>query len=444
MAKKGNTFLCVSCNEEFTRWLGRCTACGEWNTLVEVENPSEKRKVGPLPDARPLSVVTAEVLSRIPTGLEEFDLVCGGGMVPGSVLLIGGEPGVGKSTLALQIANSFRMLYFSGEESPLQIRYRADRLKVDTTKIKVSPGTMVEEILALIDREKPQCIIIDSIQTLYSSEVAGSAGSVGQIRESATRLVEMAKRSSIPVILIGHITKEGSIAGPKILEHLVDTVLYFEGDFSRDYRILRAFKNRFGSVNEIGLFRMTDRGLETVKDKNSVFLHSCGKSAPGSAVSAALEGSRTILFEVQSLVTFSSFSNPRRMADGLDFNRLILILAVLEKHALLKFSGFDVFINVAGGFQINETAADLAVAMAAVSSLKDRTISPDTGLLGEISLSGEIRPVSQCTKRVLELGRGGFKTVLLPRHNLAEAEQCESSLEFVGVETVSQAMDYLF
>jgi len=443
MAKKKQYYVCTSCGSDSSKWHGKCPACEEWNTLVEVDAPSSGAKRDK-PEVISLSSVESDELKRIHTGMEEFNLVCGGGIVPGSVILIGGEPGIGKSTIALQIANYLDTLYISGEESPIQIRHRADRLGVDLGKIRISTNTAVEDIISLLSTEKPQCLIVDSIQTLYSSELPGIAGSVSQIRESASKIADAAKKRGIPVMLIGHITKDGSIAGPKVLEHLVDTVLYFEGDFSRDFRMLRAFKNRFGSVNEVGLFRMTGNGLEEVKDKNRVFLNTFSSNSPGNAVSAALEGSRTILFEVQSLVTYSTFPNPRRMADGLDLNRLIIINAVLEKHTGLKLNSFDVFINVSGGFQINETASDLAVAMAIASSLKDRAMPEGVGLLGEISLSGEMRPVPQCGRRVQEFKASGFDTIILSEGDVNDARATGFEGKIIGIRNISQAIDHLF
>ncbi|MCP4137847.1 MAG: DNA repair protein RadA [bacterium] len=443
MAKKKNYYICISCGTDYSKWQGRCLQCKEWNTIVESEAPSSTT---PKEDLKviPLESVKADELKRIETGIGEFNLVCGGGIVPGSVILVGGEPGIGKSTLAMQVAAFFNTLYISGEESPIQLRNRADRIGINVKTIKISTNTAVEDIISLTAAEKPDCLVIDSIQTLFSTEIPGIVGSVSQIRESASKLVKMAKSKNIPVILIGHITKEGSIAGPKVLEHLVDTVLYFEGDFLKDFRMLRAFKNRFGSVNEIGLFRMAAKGLEEVKDKNKIFLNPFTSNSPGSAISAALEGSRTILFEVQSLVTYTSFPNPRRMADGLDLNRLILINAVLEKHAGLKLNSFDVFINVSGGFRIDETAADLAVAMAITSSLKDKSIPPRMGFLGEISLSGEMRPVSQCSRRIQEFKHSGFKTIILSKSNEKEAKASGFEGEIIGVKHISEAVEQVF
>ncbi len=443
MARNKKYFICNACGSDFPKWQGKCAVCGEWNSIVEAESPAAA-KAAPGGDAVPLSSIDCSPVHRIMTGIGEFNLVCGGGVVPGSVILIGGEPGIGKSTLALQVAGYFKTLYISGEESPAQIRLRAERLGCPMDAIKLSTSTGAEQIINLAESEKPRCVIVDSIQTLYSPDIPGLKGSVSQIRESASRLAEAAKRLNAVLILIGHITKEGAIAGPKLLEHLVDTVLYFEGNFSRDYRVLRAFKNRFGSVNEIGLFRMEERGLVEVTDKNKIFLNPYLSQAPGNAVSAAVEGSRIILFEVQSLVTSSAFPNPRRMADGFDLNRLILITAVLEKHAGLKLAAFDVFINVSGGFQINDTAADLSVAVSIASSFKNRAVPHGVGILGEISLSGEIRPVSLCARRIQEFKHSGFNTLVLPEAEIHEAKAAGFDGVVIGIRTIQDAIGRLF
>jgi DNA repair protein RadA/Sms len=443
MARKQKFYTCTSCGSDFAKWQGKCTVCGEWNTIVESEATPPAAPGRPA-DVIPLAEVERGASDRIRTGIGEFNLVCGGGIIPGSVILIGGEPGIGKSTLALQIAGYFNTLYISGEESPLQLRLRAERLGCNIRNILISTASNVEQIIGLAESARPQCLVVDSIQMLYSSTVPGLKGSVSQIRESASRLSDAAKNIGCVLILIGHITKDGSIAGPKLLEHLVDTVLYFEGNFSGDFRVLRAFKNRYGSVNEIGLFKMEQTGLIEVTDKNKIFLSPYLSSAPGNAVSAAVEGSRIILFEVQSLVTFSTFPNPRRMADGFDLNRLILIIAVLEKHAGLKLSSFDVFINVSGGFQINDTAADLAVAMSIASSLKSLPVPQGIGLLGEISLSGEIRPVSLCARRIQEFRHSGFTALIIPEIELPEAKTAGFEGEVTGVRFVRDAIDRLF
>ena len=446
MAKKQKTiYICTACGAEHPRWMGRCPACGEWNTVEEdiVDKSSPGKAVTTSPASRPLSEIEPDEHQRVFTGMNEFNLLCGGGMVPGSVILIGGEPGIGKSTLALQLAQSFNTLYCSGEESPQQIRQRADRVGINCNSVIASPATILEDIEELINKENPGFVIIDSVQTLVSRELSSPAGSVSQIRHATSRLAELARHTSIPFLLIGHITKEGSIAGPKLLEHLVDTVLYFEGDFTREYRMLRAFKNRYGSVNEIALFEMTRHGLLEISDKSRLFINPSKNAAPGNAISAAVEGSRTVLFEVQSLVTATGFTNPRRMADGFDLNRLILLIAVLEKHAGLGLSSFDVFVNVAGGFRVNDTASDLAVACAVASSLKNIPIDHRTGFLGEISLSGEVRPVTQSSRRIQEFSRSGFTRLLLAGADAAEAEKAGYDGEILAVNGVADAMRLL-
>ena len=447
MAKIKNVYVCSACGAEYSKWSGKCEQCGTWNTISETAEPQKvkgsSRKPSQSASVTMLSHIKESETRRITTPISEFNLVCGGGIVPGSVVLIGGEPGIGKSTLSLMIAGSLKTLYVSGEESGSQIKQRADRIGINTSNVLVSSDTDVELIISSILEHRPEAVFIDSIQTVTVPEVPSSAGTVSQIRESAMRLSDVAKKNDIPLFLVGHITKEGSIAGPKILEHLVDTVLYFEGDFTREYRILRAFKNRFGSVNEIGLFRMTAEGLKEVADRNSLFLNPSDESTIGSAISAAIEGSRTILFEIQSLATYSTFANPRRMSDGIDINRLILIAAVLEKHAGVKCSTYDLFLNVAGGFSINETSADLGVAVSIYSSIKEIPLPAKTAFIGEISLSGEIRPVSQPDRRVQELTRSGFSTVIMSKK---DAEECRShglKGNFKGVSRLIDAISFI-
>jgi DNA repair protein RadA/Sms len=442
MAKQKSVFVCADCGAEYHKWSGRCEQCGAWNTISE-HQVSEKKTVSPnavKAGAVLLSRVENAGYERIVTPVKEFNLVCGGGIVPGSVILIGGEPGIGKSTLSLTIAGSMKSLYVSGEESAIQIKQRADRLSVNSSNILVSTETSTDAIEHLIKEHKPQAVFVDSIQTIQSPEILSAAGTVSQVRESAAHLTDIAKKLNIPLFLIGHITKEGAIAGPKILEHIVDTVLYFEGDFTREYRILRAFKNRYGSVNEIGLFRMGEEGLQEVSDRNEIFLNPSSAEASGSTVSAAIEGSRTILFEVQSLATSTSFSNPRRMSDGFDVNRLILIAAVLDKHAGIMCSGFDLFLNVAGGFSINETAADLAVAASLASSIRETPAPKGTAYLGEISLSGEVRPVSQAERRITELLRAGYARVVTSKKDADEFAKKSGKEAVVGVKTISEAL----
>jgi len=442
MAKKKKLYICTACGNEFTKWNGQCSICNEWNSLVEIE--SNQKKTDSLPTSILLSNVTIEHLERIKLKNNEFNLVCGGGIVQGSVILIGGDPGIGKSTLGLQIAGEINSLYVSGEESLAQIKGRGQRIKANLSNIKVSNSRAVEDIIHLIKKEKAKSVIIDSIQTIFSKELSGSPGTVAQVKESASQLVDFAKKNSVTVILIGHITKEGNIAGPKLLEHLVDTVLYFEGDFHKDFRILRSFKNRFGSVNEIGLFRMTEKGLIEVSERSKVFLNSFGTNSAGNAISAELEGSRIMVFEVQSLVVYSNFTNPKRLSDGFDFNRLNLMCAVLEKHSGLKLNSFDVFINVSGGFKINETSADLAVSMAIASSFKNKPLPPKTAFLGEISLSGDIRPVTQINRRIIELKNNGIDKIVLSKFDMEEIKSIKFTGEIFAVATISEAIKLFF
>ena len=423
MPKKPKTiYTCNECGATFQKWLGKCPECNAWNTIVEeIQDTPVFKNEKPFENSiHPLSQVLSQPIQRITTGIGEFDLVCGGGVVPGSIILLGGEPGIGKSTLALQVAQHCPTLYCSGEETLQQIHLRSRRLNIKPDSIHLASVTDIDHIESLIRTNTPQLVIIDSIQTLYSREITSPVGSVSQIRYTASRLADVAKQTQTCILLIGHITKDGSIAGPKILEHIVDTVLYFEGDYTRDYRILRAFKNRFGSINEIALFTMTPTGLAEVKDKNTLFVQSHDTSFPGSVISATIEGTRTILFEAQSLVTATSFSNPRRMADGFDVNRLNLLVAVIEKHAKVSLSSFDIFINVAGGFAIDDTSCDLAIAAAIISSLKNIVIPHSTGIIGELSLSGQVRSASHSLRRITEFANSGISTVILPQNTITE------------------------
>ncbi|MBN2802297.1 MAG: DNA repair protein RadA [Deltaproteobacteria bacterium] len=446
MAKHKTTqYLCTECGSSFTKWQGRCPDCGQWNTLVESETSAVKKKSNKQIETIRLDSVEQKHIVRIDSGINELNLVCGGGIVPGSVILIGGEPGIGKSTLSIQIANNINTLYVSGEESPNQLRGRADRLQIDASKIEVSTSIITEEITHLMELKKPTCVIVDSIQTVASENVAGIAGSVSQIRESAAQIASTAKRLGIIAVIIGHITKDGAIAGPKILEHLVDTVLYFEGNSSKDYRILRSFKNRFGSINEVGLFQMTAKGLIDVKNKNNIFLNPFDSMAAGSAISAAVEGTRTILFEVQALANFTNFSNPRRLSDGLDFNRLVIISAILEKHTGLKLNSFDIFINMSGGFKLNERSGDLAVAVAIASSIKNVAISRDTAFLGELSLSGEIRPVAQLERRLQELNLVGIRRLFIANsRKSSKDDDYKFDGEIIPVSTIQDVVNRVF
>jgi DNA repair protein RadA/Sms len=454
--KQKTVFACQECGAQSAKWLGRCAECGAWNSLVE-ERPvpaavtagateqrySLARTTGPQLYAE-IDTVVAE---RLSTGVGEFDRVLGGGVVPGSLVLIGGEPGIGKSTLLLQAAAHFAkacgpVLYCSGEESEHQIKSRGERLGVEQAPLYILAETCLERILEEIARLKPSFVIVDSIQTVFSLKFQSAPGSIGQVRESATQLLFAAKGQNIPTFLVGHVTKDGSLAGPKALEHIVDTVLYFEGEKHHAHRVVRAVKNRFGAVSELGVFEMTGAGLRAVPNPSQLFLAERSENAPGSAVLCCVEGSRPLLVEVQALVSSTSFGNARRMASGLDQNRLTLLLAVLEKRAGLNLIAEDVFVNVAGGLSIDEPAADLAIVGAVASSLRNRAIRPRTAVFGEVGLAGEIRGTSQAALRIREAAQMGFTRCIIPDGNVGAAD-VPSDFEAVGVRTVSEALDQL-
>jgi DNA repair protein RadA/Sms len=421
-------YRCTECGAEHAKWAGRCDNCGEWNTLVEEiatksasnvrRRTSDVKRSGPVAETPKLRDVVGSDSPRWKTGLAEFDFALGGGIVPGSMVLVGGEPGIGKSTLLLQIAarlqqSGRRALYASGEESPLQVRLRADRLDETAGEVELLSETNLEIVIATAAARKPDVLVIDSIQTLYTADLEGAPGNVGQVRECAARLMRFAKESGTTVFVVGHVTKGGGIAGPKTLEHIVDTVLYFEGESSLDHRVLRATKNRFGSVDEIGVFRMTERGLEAVANPSELFLGDRQSVASGSAVTALLEGTRPVLIEVQALATKAGFGAPQRVSTGFDSRRLALLLAVLEKRAGLSFGQLDVFLNVVGGVRMQEPAGDLAVAAALASSVYDRATPSDAVFIGELGLGGEIRPVSQVERRIAEAKNMGMSRVFL-------------------------------
>jgi DNA repair protein RadA/Sms len=454
--KQKTVFACQECGAQSAKWLGRCAECGAWNSLVE-ERPvpaavtagateqrySLARTTGPQLYAE-IDTVVAE---RLSTGVGEFDRVLGGGVVPGSLVLIGGEPGIGKSTLLLQAAAHFAkacgpVLYCSGEESEHQIKSRGERLGVEQAPLYILAETCLERILEEIARLKPSFVIVDYIQTVFSLKLQSAPGSIGQVRESATQLLFAAKGQNIPTFLVGHVTKDGSLAGPKALEHIVDTVLYFEGEKHHAHRVVRAVKNRFGAVSELGVFEMTGAGLRAVPNPSQLFLAERSENAPGSAVLCCVEGSRPLLVEVQALVSSTSFGNARRMASGLDQNRLTLLLAVLEKRAGLNLIAEDVFVNVAGGLSIDEPAADLAIVGAVASSLRNRAIRPRTAVFGEVGLAGEIRGTSQAALRIREAAQMGFTRCIIPDGNVGAAD-VPSDFEAVGVRTVSEALDQL-
>jgi DNA repair protein RadA/Sms len=413
-------YRCAECGHEHGKWAGRCEACGEWNTVAEEPVPAgataQGRKGARMGDAKPMPLADVEQarLRRWTTGIPEFDFVMGGGVVPGSMALIGGEPGIGKSTLLLQTAARLRaagrhVLYASGEESPEQVRLRADRLEEDAGAVLVLGETRLEAILAAARRARAELLVLDSIQTVYTETLESAPGSVGQVRECAAHLMRFAKESGTAVFVVGHVTKGGVIAGPKTLEHIVDTVLYFEGESALDYRLLRATKNRFGSVDELGVFSMTERGLLAVPNPSSIFLAARSEGTSGSAVTALMEGTRPVLVEVQALAAPSGYGTPQRVATGIDPKRLAVLLAVLERRAGTSFAQLDVFVQVTAGVKLHEPGADLAVAAALLSSLGNAPTPPDAIYLGEIGLGGEVRPIGGFDRRLVEAGRLGFR-----------------------------------
>jgi len=462
LARARTVYRCTECGAEYSKWQGRCEICGEWNTLVEELAPAkaaaggaarraggartlaEGGSVAPTPRLRDVSGSEAR---RWRTGLDEFDFVLGGGIVPGSMVLIGGEPGIGKSTLLLQVAarlqaGGHRTLYASGEESPLQVKLRADRLGQGAGDVEMLGETNLETVLATAAAASPAVLVVDSIQTLFTADLEGAPGNVGQVRECAARLMRFAKESGVTVFVVGHVTKGGGIAGPKTLEHIVDTVLYFEGEGSLDHRILRATKNRFGSVDEIGVFRMSQQGLEPVENPSELFLGDRASEASGSAVTALMEGSRPVLIEVQALAAKAGYGTPQRVATGYDGRRLALLLAVLDKRAGLSFAQLDVFLNVVGGVRLDEPAGDLAVAAALASSGYDRALPRDAVFIGEVGLGGEIRPVSQADRRIAEAANLGMRTVYLAER--AVPKRGARDVRVVGVRTIADLFARLF
>lgn len=448
---KKSIYFCQNCGHEESKWLGQCPMCREWNTFVE-EKVTVSKGTAAKNTVREAEVVTLSSVStdqedRMQTEIEELDRVLGGGVVPGSLVLVGGDPGIGKSTLLLQVCKRLsdqgrKVLYISGEESLKQIKLRANRMGTFSDHLLLLCETSLETIRQVIEREHPAVAVIDSIQTMYSEEVTAAPGSVSQVREATNTLMQIAKGLNITIFIVGHVTKEGTVAGPRVLEHMVDTVLYFEGDRHASYRILRGVKNRFGSTNEIGVFEMRETGLEEVPNPSEYMLNGRPEDASGSVVACSMEGTRPILMEIQALVCRSNFGMPRRTAAGTDYNRVNLLMAVLEKRVGLPLSNYDAYINIAGGIRMNEPAIDLGIVMAIVSSYKNQSISPGTIVFGEVGLSGEVRAVSMPEQRVAEARKLGFKTCIMPQVSKDMLKKIEG-IEVIGVKSVNQAMNLI-
>ncbi|MBT8429355.1 MAG: DNA repair protein RadA [Gammaproteobacteria bacterium] len=446
-------YVCSDCGAQSPKWAGQCGDCGAWNTMQEsIAAPAaqaESRFAGYAGDdaarIRSLSDVVAKETERMPTGLGELDRVLGGGLVSGSVVLIGGDPGIGKSTLLVQalalLSEKVPALYVSGEESAEQISMRARRLGLPTERLRLLTETCVERILGLIAKDRPRVLVLDSIQTFYTEALQSAPGSVAQVRESAARLVRFAKQTGTSLFLVGHVTKEGALAGPRVLEHMVDTVLYFEGESGGPFRLVRAIKNRFGAVNELGVFAMTDKGLREVSNPSAIFLSRHEREVPGSCILVTREGTRPLLVEVQALVDQSPLANPRRVALGLEQNRLSMLLAVMHRHGGVAMFDQDVFLNVVGGVRVSEPAADLPVLLAVMSSFRDRPLPGDLATFGEVGLAGEIRPVPNGQERLREAAKHGFKRVIVPRANAPK--KAIAGLEVVAVGRISEAIDAL-
>ena len=450
MAKTKTVFYCTACGNETPKWVGRCPSCGAWNTLEEhIEKPvapgrAKSAPVGMSRKPQLIDQVDCDGEIRFSTGMDELDRVLGGGAVAGSLVLVGGAPGIGKSTLLLQICNSLckerSVLYISGEESERQLKLRAQRLGVSSDRLYILSETRLSEVLEATDQIKPDILIVDSVQTLYSDENESSPGSVSQVKDCTMSLMHLSKCDGITVFVVGHINKDGNIAGPKVLEHMVDCVLYFEGDQNSSYRLLRAAKNRFGSTNEIGVFEMMDSGLTEVPNPSQMLLSGRPEGACGTCVACVMEGTRPVLAEVQALVAKTTFNVPRRTADGFDFNRAVLLLAVSEKRAGMKLSAFDAYINVIGGLKLEEPGADLPMVLAVASSYRDQPIADDLVAIGEVGLTGEIRSVAQINKRLAEVARLGFKKCIIPK-STTEKLEIPNGLEVFRVKNLREAIE---
>ncbi len=448
MAKAKSIYSCTECGATSPKWQGQCPGCAQWNTLVEsvAEKATGHRFESLAPTARlqNLSEIEARETERIPTGIGEFDRALGGGLVPGGVVLIGGDPGIGKSTLLLQalahLAESAKVLYVTGEESGEQVALRARRLSLETRKLTLMAEINLERILATLQAEQPQVAVIDSIQTLWSDQLSSAPGSVAQVRECAAQLTRLAKQAGITIILVGHVTKDGALAGPRVLEHIVDTVLYFEGDTHSSFRLVRAVKNRFGAVNELGVFAMTDKGLKGVNNPSALFLSQHGQDVPGSCVMVTQEGTRPLLVEIQALVD-TAHGNPRRLTVGLDAQRLAMLLAVLHRHAGVVCFDQDVFVNAVGGVKIAEPAADLAVILSIASSLKNKALPSKLIVFGEVGLAGEVRPAPRGQERLKEAAKLGFTRALIPEAN--RPKQPIPGMEVIAVKRVEEAVTRL-
>ncbi|MBK5225264.1 MAG: DNA repair protein RadA [Thermoleophilia bacterium] len=449
MTKVHSLFTCGECGYEAHKWLGRCPDCGAWNSFTEerfagrAADPAKVRDVTP----RRIDEIEAQAVERVKTRISELDRVLGGGIVPGSIVLVGGEPGIGKSTLLLQVLSNLcrdhRVLLVSGEESPAQVKLRADRLLHDVGPVEILAETNLDSVVAALKKTKPDLVVVDSVQTLYSDEIGSVPGSVSQVREAAGRLMRLAKEDGISVFLVGHVTKEGALAGPRVLEHMVDTVLQFEGDRNLTYRVLRSVKNRFGSTNEIGVFEMKESGLEVVDDPSALFLEE-GERSCGSSILAALEGSRALLVEVQALVAGTGMQYARQVGNGIDRSRLAMIVAVLGRRAGLNLAGSDIFVNVAGGVRVDEPAADLAVALAIASAHRDRPVKGRVACFGEVSLTGDLRFCIGAERRVDEALKMGIETVVLPAKNAAALGRSYNGVELVEAGNLSQALARVF